>query len=122
MFSAKMQVSLVFGVFICTIGSLQAETKAPQVDVYTRYPVENGKENVVICYARRFHPHIISMSLKEDGKVMSGVQELDLSFDPDWTFRKVIYANFIPGDGKLCTCDVNHLGQEPISYKLDPLM
>nr|XP_033801400.1 beta-2-microglobulin [Geotrypetes seraphini] len=112
----------VLVVFFCVIGSLQAEIKAPRVDVYTRYPVEEGKENVLICCAHKFHPSVIEMSLNENGKQMPGIQELDLSFEGDWTYRKVKFTNFVPGDNKQHTCEVSHLSQKPISYKLDPLM
>ncbi|XP_042331610.1 beta-2-microglobulin-like isoform X2 [Sceloporus undulatus] len=94
--------------FLLCISALQAIDKAPNVQVYSRHPVEIGKENTLHCYVERFHPPKIDITLMKDGVPIEDVQKSDLSFKPDWTFELLVHTKIIPDGKSEYACKVNH--------------
>ncbi|XP_034987551.1 beta-2-microglobulin [Zootoca vivipara] len=85
---------------------LEATPRTPNVQVYSRHPVEMGKENIVNCYVDNFHPPKINITIEKGGKPLD-VKQSDLSFDKTWAFNRLVYAKVIP-DGEDVSCRVEH--------------
>uniref|UniRef100_A0ACB8E4S9 Uncharacterized protein n=2 Tax=Sphaerodactylus townsendi TaxID=933632 RepID=A0ACB8E4S9_9SAUR len=75
--------------------------------MYTRHPVEIGKENTVQCYVDRFHPPKINITLLKNNQPMES-RRSDLSFHPDWTFHQLVYAHVTMDANAEYTCRVEH--------------
>nr|XP_028562117.1 beta-2-microglobulin [Podarcis muralis] len=94
-------------VLVLLVGILEATPRTPNVQVYSRYPVEKGKENIVNCYVDNFHPPKINITIEKGGKPLKDVKQSDLSFDKTWAFNRLVYANVTP-DGEEVACRVEH--------------
>ncbi|XP_062439608.1 beta-2-microglobulin [Rhea pennata] len=107
-------------VLVALVGS-QETKQAPTVQVYSRYPVKLGTENVLNCYVEGFHPPKIDITLLKNGEPMPGVKYSDMSFSDNWTFQRLVYAPFTPTKYDDYTCRVNHVAlPEPQTFKWDP--
>ncbi|XP_034506088.1 beta-2-microglobulin-like [Ailuropoda melanoleuca] len=95
-------------VLVCVSGITEAVTKAPVVQVYSRHPVEPGKENIFNCYVKGFYPPKINVTLLKNGKAMPDVMKTDLSFEEDWTFQLLSYVPVIPDRKDQYECRVEH--------------
>lgn len=94
---------------------------APRVQVYSRHPAENGKQNFINCYVSGFHPPQIEVELLKNGKKIDNVEMSDLSFSKDWTFYLLVHAAFTPNDSDEYSCRVSHITlSEPKIVKWDP--
>uniref|UniRef100_A0A7N5JMC5 Beta-2-microglobulin-like n=1 Tax=Ailuropoda melanoleuca TaxID=9646 RepID=A0A7N5JMC5_AILME len=62
-------------VLVCVSGITEAVTKAPVVQVYSRHPVEPGKENIFNCYVKGFYPPKINVTLLKNGKAIKDQYE-----------------------------------------------
>ncbi|XP_042680409.1 beta-2-microglobulin [Centrocercus urophasianus] len=113
--AAVMLVALV-----ALLGLAQADL-TPKVQVYSRFPASAGTKNVLNCFASGFHPPKISITLMKDGVPMEGAQYSDMSFNDDWSFQRLVYADFTPSSDAVYTCKVEHETlKEPQVYKWDP--
>ncbi|XP_067412117.1 beta-2-microglobulin [Emydura macquarii macquarii] len=102
------------------LAGLEATTSTPKVHVYSRNPVEYGKENVLNCYVEAFHPPNIKIELlKNDVKMESEMS--DLSFGDDWTFQRLVHAKIVPNGKDIYECRVEHVTlQSPKKVRWDP--
>ncbi|XP_053221059.1 beta-2-microglobulin isoform X2 [Podarcis raffonei] len=91
---------------VLLVGFLEATPRTPNVQVYSRYPVEKGTENIVNCYVDNFHPPKINITIEKGGKPLD-VKQSDLSFDKTWAFNRLVYAKVTP-DGEDVACRVEH--------------
>uniref|UniRef100_A0A6J0UZK5 Beta-2-microglobulin n=1 Tax=Pogona vitticeps TaxID=103695 RepID=A0A6J0UZK5_9SAUR len=99
---------LTWVVFAICITALKAVIREPDIQVYTRFPVEFGKTNTLNCYVERFHPPKIDITLLKDNVPIENVKKSDLSFDRDWTFHLLVSAEFVPEQNSVYTCKVEH--------------
>ncbi|CAI5792989.1 betabeta-2-microglobulin [Podarcis lilfordi] len=60
---------------VLLVGILEATPRTPNVQVYSRYPVEKGKENIVNCYVDNFHPPKINITIEKGGKPLEDVKQ-----------------------------------------------
>uniref|UniRef100_A0A8D0E2E0 Ig-like domain-containing protein n=1 Tax=Salvator merianae TaxID=96440 RepID=A0A8D0E2E0_SALMN len=95
----------------------QAQNVAPSANVYPENPVEIGDPNMLICFVDKFSPPVLSITwLKNGEQVSEGVQETDFYPSADNAFRKFSYLPFIPQDGDVYVCQVEHWSLEnPLS-------
>ncbi|ROI46694.1 Fibulin-7 [Anabarilius grahami] len=78
----------------------------PSVSVYTEFPEEEGKANVLYCYATGFYPGDIEINLFLNGrKSIVKVETSDLIYSKDWTFRVYKYMTITPQTGDEYTCE-----------------
>ncbi|XP_026118572.1 patr class II histocompatibility antigen, DO beta chain-like [Carassius auratus] len=81
----------------------------PSVNVYTEFPEEQGKVNVLYCYATGFYPGDIEINFYLKGQKSTVKAETsDLMYGEDWTFRVYKYMNMTPQYGDKYTCEVRH--------------
>ncbi|XP_065420062.1 HLA class II histocompatibility antigen, DP alpha 1 chain-like isoform X2 [Chrysemys picta bellii] len=89
----------------------RAENEPPEVTVFPKHPVELGEPNVLICFADKFFPPVLSVTwLKNGQQVTEGVYETDFYPRPDYSFRKFSYLPFLPSQGDFYDCRVEHGG------------
>ncbi|XP_070618172.1 beta-2-microglobulin [Erythrolamprus reginae] len=105
-------------VLVCLSGLAQGVQKPPTVQVYSRYPVTYGQENILQCFAEGFHPPKITITLMKNNVPIPDVKQSDLSFKEDWTFQLLAYAQVVPNRGDEYSCVVDHKALEkPITVK-----
>ncbi|XP_053128473.1 beta-2-microglobulin [Hemicordylus capensis] len=111
--------SVVVALLLC-FSCLEANPRSPQVQVYSRHPVEIGKPNIVNCYVDKFHPPKINITLLKNDQPLENMKMSDLSFGSDWAFNRLAYAEVTP-DGKTeFKCKVEHSTlQQPKIVKWD---
>uniref|UniRef100_A0A671K7W0 Beta-2-microglobulin n=1 Tax=Sinocyclocheilus anshuiensis TaxID=1608454 RepID=A0A671K7W0_9TELE len=81
----------------------------PSVNVYTEFPEQQGKVNVLYCYATGFYPGDIEVTFYLNGQKSTVKAETsDLMYGEDWTFRVYKYMNITPQYGDKYTCEVRH--------------
>uniref|UniRef100_A0A8C2L5K3 Beta-2-microglobulin n=1 Tax=Cyprinus carpio TaxID=7962 RepID=A0A8C2L5K3_CYPCA len=81
----------------------------PSVNVYTEFPEQQGKVNVLYCYATGFYPGDIEINFYLNGQKSTVQAETsDLMYGEDWTFRVYKYMNITPQYGDKHTCEVRH--------------
>ncbi|XP_060116143.1 beta-2-microglobulin [Heteronotia binoei] len=101
------------------IYTVKTEKRTPSVQVFTRYPVEFGKENILQCYVDGFHPPKISVTLLKNGKKMD-CQQSDLSFHSNWAFFQLFHANVTIDEKDEYAFRVEHeTFSEPKIFKLE---
>ncbi|XP_078243480.1 RLA class II histocompatibility antigen, DP alpha-1 chain-like [Pogona vitticeps] len=89
----------------------RAQNVAPSATVYPKDPVELGDPNVLICFVDKFSPPVLNITWLKNGQVASeGVQETGFLSSVDYTFRKFSYLAFVPQDGDVYACQVDHWG------------
>ncbi|XP_030403279.1 HLA class II histocompatibility antigen, DR alpha chain-like isoform X4 [Gopherus evgoodei] len=89
----------------------RAENVPPEVTVFSEEPVELGEPNVLICFADKFSPPVLSVTwLKNGQEVTGGVYETDFYPRQDNSFRKFSYLPFLPSQGDFYDCRVEHEG------------
>ncbi|KAJ7303332.1 hypothetical protein JRQ81_012274 [Phrynocephalus forsythii] len=94
----------------------------PSATVYPKNPVELREPNVLICFVDRFSLPVLNITWLKNRQVVSkGVQETGFLPSQDWTFRQFSYLPFIPEEGDLYACQVDHWGlQESLIRPWDP--
>uniref|UniRef100_A0A672PPW2 Beta-2-microglobulin n=1 Tax=Sinocyclocheilus grahami TaxID=75366 RepID=A0A672PPW2_SINGR len=81
----------------------------PSVNVYTEFPEQQGKVNVLYCYATGFYPGDIEVNFYLNGqKSTVKAKTSDLMYGEDWTFRVYKYMNITPQYEDKYTCEVRH--------------
>ncbi|XP_008051055.1 beta-2-microglobulin [Carlito syrichta] len=114
-------VALALLVLLSLLG-LDAVQRPPKVQLYSRYPAENGKTNFLNCYVSGFHPPEIEVDLLKNGEKME-VEQSDLAFSKDWSFYLLTHSEFTPSDKDEYTCRVKHITLlQPKTVKWDPNM
>uniref|UniRef100_A0ABM5FF05 RLA class II histocompatibility antigen, DP alpha-1 chain-like isoform X1 n=2 Tax=Pogona vitticeps TaxID=103695 RepID=A0ABM5FF05_9SAUR len=89
----------------------RAQNVPPSATLYPEDPVELGDPNVLICFVDKFSPPVLNITWLKNGQVVSqGVQETGFLSSVDYTFRKFSYLAFVPQDGDVYTCQVDHWG------------
>uniref|UniRef100_A0A9J7Z9K1 Beta-2-microglobulin n=1 Tax=Cyprinus carpio carpio TaxID=630221 RepID=A0A9J7Z9K1_CYPCA len=89
--------------------SSKALLERPSVNVYTEFPEEQGKVNVLYCYATGFYPGDIEINFYLNGQKSTVKAETsDLMYGEDWTFKVYKYMNITPQYGDVYTCEVRH--------------
>uniref|UniRef100_A0A670HMI2 Ig-like domain-containing protein n=1 Tax=Podarcis muralis TaxID=64176 RepID=A0A670HMI2_PODMU len=84
---------------------------APSATVYPENAVELGDPNVLICFVDRFSPPVLNVTwLKNNEVVSEGVEETDFYPSVDNSFRKFSYLPFVPEQGDIYVCQVEHWG------------
>lgn len=78
------------------------------MQVYTRHPVENGKQNYLNCYVSQFHPPHVEIELLKNGQKIDKVELSDLSFSKDWSFYLLAHTEFVPNGNDRYACRVSH--------------
>ncbi|XP_067241708.1 uncharacterized protein zmp:0000001138 [Chanodichthys erythropterus] len=90
----------------------------PSVSVYTEFPGEEGKANVLYCYVTGFYPGDIEINLFLNGrKSIVKVETSDLIYSKDWTFRVYKYTTITPRTGDEYTCEVRHSSMDEPKIK-----
>ncbi|AWP00989.1 Beta-2-microglobulin [Scophthalmus maximus] len=92
-------------VFVC---SVESKYSPPKVQLYSRDPGENGKDNTLICHVSDFHPPDITIQLMKDGVELPNAKLTDLSFKQNWQFHLTKSVPFLPNDGQMYSCKVTH--------------
>ncbi|XP_072844054.2 RLA class II histocompatibility antigen, DP alpha-1 chain isoform X2 [Pogona vitticeps] len=88
-----------------------AQNVPPSATLYPEDPVELGDPNVLICFVDKFSPPVLNITWLKNGQVVSqGVQETGFLSSVDWTFRKFSYLAFVPQEGDVYACQVDHWG------------
>nr|XP_033779817.1 mamu class II histocompatibility antigen, DR alpha chain-like [Geotrypetes seraphini] len=106
------------GIWIERSKNTSAIPVPPEVSVFSRYPVELGEPNVLICFMNKFFPPSINVTwYKNKMPVVEGVQETDFYPREDGSFRKFHYLTFIPNEEDIYTCSVDHWGLEQTMNK-----
>lgn len=105
----------------CAVVDAKTARRAPKVQLYSRNPDEFGRENTLICHVSQFHPPDITIQLLQDGVELSGSEQTDLAFKPDWQFHLTRSVRFTPQAGTKFTCKVDH-GGKVTDYNWDPNM
>ncbi|KAL1263635.1 hypothetical protein QQF64_006374 [Cirrhinus molitorella] len=81
----------------------------PSVNVYAEFPEEQGKVNILYCYAIGFYPGDIEINFYLNGQKSTVKAETsDLMYGEDWTFKVYKYMNITPQYGDEYTCEVRH--------------
>nr|XP_028573685.1 LOW QUALITY PROTEIN: HLA class II histocompatibility antigen, DR alpha chain-like [Podarcis muralis] len=84
---------------------------APSATVYPENAMELGDPNILICFVDRFSPPVLNVTwLKNKEVVSKGVEETDFYPSVDNTFRKFSYLPFVPEQGDIYVCQVEHWG------------
>ncbi|XP_054858467.1 beta-2-microglobulin [Eublepharis macularius] len=117
---AKAKEALLWTVLLAfCVQVLNAENREPQVQVYTRFPVEVGKENTLHCYADKFHPPKINITILKNDQPMA-IEKNDLSFHNDWSFHLLAYTKEVIDGKSTYNCKVEHETlKEPKIVKFD---
>lgn len=98
-----------------------AKQSPPKVQVYSRLPGEDGKENTLICHVTSFYPPEIYIELIKNNGAMPGAQQTDLAFEENWHYHLTKHGLFTPHKGDLFGCRVTHMGITSI-YTWEPDM
>ncbi|XP_064425660.1 beta-2-microglobulin-like [Latimeria chalumnae] len=108
-----MKCVVIFSVLCLAVVVYQGEAKfsPPQVQVYTRHPVEDEKENVLLCLVKNFHPPGIDINLLVNGEKQQDISKTDLSFESDWKFKLLAFKKMQLKKGNNYACEVVHSGQ-----------
>lgn len=86
--------------------------------MYTEFPEEEGKANVLYCYVTGFYPGDIEINLFLNGrKSIVKVETSDLIYSKDWTFRVYKYMTITPQTGDEYTCEVRHSSMAELKMK-----
>ncbi|XP_061451064.1 beta-2-microglobulin [Rhineura floridana] len=113
-------VLLLFISTLEVISTLEASTRTPNVQVYSRHPLEIGKKNELNCYVDQFHPPKINITLLRNSQPLENMQHSDLSFDKTWAFNRLVYAEVVPNGKDKFFCKVEHSTlKEPKIVMLD---
>ncbi|KAG7469599.1 hypothetical protein MATL_G00130610 [Megalops atlanticus] len=75
------------------------------------YKVVQGERNTLICLVNNFYPPPVKvMWTKNNVEVKEGVTLSRYYPNSDFTFHQISTLSFIPEDGDLYTCSVEHKG------------
>ncbi|KAI4883188.1 hypothetical protein NFI96_029395 [Prochilodus magdalenae] len=82
---------------------------APRTSVYSKYEVQLGSQNILICYITGFYPPEVKVSwTRNDVKVTNKATLSRYYLNNDGTFKLVSHLSFTPEQGDTYTCTVEH--------------
>ncbi|KAJ1125526.1 hypothetical protein NDU88_003955 [Pleurodeles waltl] len=116
-----LTISLLFFLGWFCQGAL-AIADPPKVSIYTTSPLEEGKENTVVCLVSGFHPPKITVEMLRNGEVITNLKAMDMTFESDWKYQWMKYYPFTYKAGDEFRCKVAHAESEPKYYKWDPML
>ncbi|XP_072538652.1 H-2 class II histocompatibility antigen, A-R alpha chain-like [Salminus brasiliensis] len=86
---------------------------APQTSVYSKYRVQLGSRNTLICYITGFYPPRVGVSWTRNNVNVTGEASLSRYYvTDDGTFKLVSHLSFTPEEGDIYTCTVEHTALE----------
>ncbi|XP_036434124.1 H-2 class II histocompatibility antigen, A-Q alpha chain-like [Colossoma macropomum] len=87
-----------------------AEPKdAPQSSLYSKNDVELGSNNTLVCYITGFYPPHVGVSwTKNNVNITDGASLSRYYINSDGTYKAVSTLSFIPEEGDIYTCTVDH--------------
>ncbi|XP_068611828.1 HLA class II histocompatibility antigen, DP alpha 1 chain [Brachionichthys hirsutus] len=81
----------------------------PSPIVYPRDEVELGQTNFLICHATGFYPAPVNISWTKNNEIVNEGISINTPFpDNDGTFNQFSRLEFIPQQGDLYSCTLNH--------------
>ncbi|XP_026208159.1 H-2 class II histocompatibility antigen, A-Q alpha chain-like [Anabas testudineus] len=90
--------------------SARAKPKeAPEILIYSRDEEVENEENTLICFMNHFFPPSINIKWTKNS-VEETVEDALIRYlpNPDGTFYVFSYANFVPRQGDIYSCTVEH--------------
>uniref|UniRef100_A0A669C4N0 Ig-like domain-containing protein n=1 Tax=Oreochromis niloticus TaxID=8128 RepID=A0A669C4N0_ORENI len=86
-------------------------TDAPSgVMIYTRNEVELRVKNTLICHVTGFYPAPVKVSWTKNGQITTGGSSINTPYpNKDGTFTQIARLQFIPQQGDVYSCTVEHL-------------
>ncbi|XP_056257909.1 H-2 class II histocompatibility antigen, A-Q alpha chain-like isoform X3 [Seriola aureovittata] len=90
--------------------SAATKTKeAPEILIYPRDEVIKEKENILVCFINHFFPPLINIKwTKNDIEVAVEYPVIKCLANHDGTFYVFSYLNFVPQEGDIYSCTVEH--------------
>ncbi|NWU98569.1 DRA protein, partial [Upupa epops] len=83
----------------------------PEVTLFPKHQAELEKPNILTCYVDKFWPPIVSITWMKNGQeVTDGVLQTVYYPRNDNTFRMFSYLLFVPMQGDMFDCKVEHWG------------
>ncbi|XP_070710261.1 beta-2-microglobulin-like [Pempheris klunzingeri] len=116
-----MRPLLILAALTAVFCAEDVKRTSPEVKVYSRYPGQYGRDNILICHVSGFHPPDIKIQLMKDGVELSGAQQTDLAFSQNWRFHLTKDVSFSPSKGEKYSCKVTH-GMTAKDYIWEPNM
>ncbi|KAM3613711.1 uncharacterized protein V6R79_004033 [Siganus canaliculatus] len=97
--------------------SPEEETAPPDSILYTSEDVQLGVENSLICFVNHFYPPGIKLSWTKNGYPVTVDVSLSRYYpNNDQTFHQFSTLTFIPTEGDIYSCTVEHLAlDEPLT-------
>ncbi|XP_039621012.1 beta-2-microglobulin-like [Polypterus senegalus] len=110
----------VFGAVLCSVSAKEGK---PKVQIYSKFPGEYGKDNVLICHVSGFHPPNIKVKLIKNDADIPGTKTSDLAFRRTWDFYLTQSVPFVPNKNDRYSCVVDHSTlSSPSIFTWDPDM
>ncbi|KAI4904701.1 hypothetical protein NFI96_009074 [Prochilodus magdalenae] len=86
---------------------------APQTSVYSKYGVQLGSKNTLICYIAGFFPsHVVVSWTRNNVNITDQATLSRHQVTDDGTFNLVSHLSFTPEKGNIYTCTVEHTALE----------
>ncbi|CAG5897706.1 unnamed protein product [Menidia menidia] len=87
----------------------------PETVIYPRDEVIEEEDNTLICFTNKFFPPLINIKwTKNDEEVTVEDAFIKSIANPDGTFHVFSYLNFIPKQGDIYSCTVEHEALEEL--------
>ncbi|XP_043938090.1 uncharacterized protein LOC122810576 [Protopterus annectens] len=98
-------------IYIKRTNSTSGPIVPPVVKVYPMQHVKPGKPNTLICATEDFFPCVLNISWSKNGiPVKEGITVTDFYPGKEFTFKRFAYLTFIPVQGDIYSCNVEHPG------------
>ncbi|CAI5659899.1 RLA class II histocompatibility antigen, DP alpha-1 chain-like [Oreochromis aureus] len=82
-----------------------------RVMIYTRDEVELTVKNTLICHVTGFYPAPVKVSWTKNGRITTGGSSINNPYpNKNGTFTQIARLKFIPQQGDVYSCTVEHLG------------
>ncbi|CAO2608983.1 H-2 class II histocompatibility antigen, I-E alpha chain (Fragment), partial [Lemmus lemmus] len=92
--------------------------EVPEVTVFPKAPVLLGQPNTLVCLVDKIFPPVVNITwLRNSKSVTDGTYETSFISNSDHSFQKMSYLTFIPSDGDVYDCKVEHWGLEEPALK-----
>nr|XP_004575940.1 HLA class II histocompatibility antigen, DR alpha chain isoform X1 [Maylandia zebra] len=81
------------------------------VTIYTRNEVELRAKNTLVCHVTGFYPAPVKVSWTKNGQITTGGSSINNPYpNKNGTFTQIARLQFIPKQGDVYSCTVEHLG------------